>query len=90
MSDVKRIPATKCLECGHGLNSIGAIIDERGPQPGDPIACIRCGAAMTIGEDGKLRGFTKTEMDELLADTEAMNDLAQMVKKIHLLKHAQN
>ncbi len=88
--DIIRIPAGKCLHCGHRLDAIGADRRQRPPGPGDPIACLRCGAAMTIGEDGSLRGFTGAEMDALTADTEAMNELARVVRKIHFITHAMN
>lgn len=89
--EIVRVPAKPCPECKHPLNAIGSIQDgDRGPQPGDSIACLRCGAVMTLGADGALRGFTEPEMAELMADTEGMDELARMVKRIHLLKHAQN
>lgn len=88
--DVRRIAPAKCLECGHTIDAIGSLGgDYPRPNPGDAIACIRCGAVMTM-EDGALRGFTEKEMDELVADKEWMNDLARTVKRIHLLKHAQS
>ena len=44
---------------------------------------------MTI-ENGALRGFTDKEMEELLCDTEAMDDLARVVRGIHLVRHSTN
>jgi hypothetical protein len=88
--DVIRVPAAKCLECDNTLNAIGSFDGTApAPKPGDPVACIRCGAVMTF-EAGALRGFTETEMDELIADTEAMDELARMVKGIHFVRTRRN
>ena len=88
----KRIPVTQCLECGTTLSGIGDLEDGDGPAPGpgDPVACIRCGAVATVDGDGALRGFTDREMDELIADRAAMDGLARLVQNIHLLKHQVN
>ena len=78
------------MECGHALNALGTLGDAIWPpNPGDPVVCIRCGAACTF-EDGKLRGFTDKEMEDLLADAEAMDDLARMVQRVHFLRHMQS
>ena len=85
-----RVPETRCLECGHGLNAIGTLGEAiRTPRPGEAIVCIKCGAACTM-ENGKLRGFTDEEMEDLLSDPEAMDDLARMVERVHLVRHAIN
>ena len=88
---VIRVPDTKCLECGRKLDAVGTMDGTvPRPKPGEPIACLRCGAAMTMGENGALRGFTEAEMDELVADTEAMDELARMVARIHFVRATQN
>jgi hypothetical protein len=51
------------------------------PNPGDPMACIRCGAVMTYDERGALRGFTDEEIDGLASDTETMAELAKLVRR---------
>jgi len=61
----------------------------RAPRPGEAVVCIACGAVCTF-EDGRLRGFTDEEMEDLLADPDAMDDLARMVHRVHLVRHAQN
>jgi hypothetical protein len=79
------------MECGNRLDAIGTADGTAAmPSPGDPIACIRCGAVMTIDENAKMRGFTEPEMDELTSDVEAMNNLSRMVQRIHVLRHAAN
>ncbi len=90
MSDpaIRRVKETRCLACDTRLDAIGAP-GEQGtpvPDPGDPVACIRCGAVMTY-ENGALRGFTEKEMDELERDPEAMSELGHMVKGIRFLKY---
>lgn len=87
----RRITPKPCLRCGVPLNAIGMITegDARGPQPGDPVVCIRCGGVMTM-ENGELRGFTDAEMDELTADAETMADLARMVQRVYLVRHGVN
>ncbi len=88
--EVIRVPETACLECGHKLDAIGTAGGAmRTPRPGEAVVCIQCGAAMTF-EDGRLRGFTDEEMEDLLADPHAMDDLARMVHRVHLVRHAQN
>lgn len=88
--DVIRVPETRCLECGHTLDALGTLDGTpASPKPGEPVACIRCGAAMTF-ENGRLRPFTEAEIDDLLGDRETMADLARAVRNIHLLRHAQN
>jgi hypothetical protein len=87
-STIKRIPETRCLnpECGRTLNAIGTLDGSiPGPQPGDPVACLRCGNVMTTGEDGSLRPFTDQEARELMADQEAMRDLFRAIGRIHAI-----
>lgn len=85
--DFVRMADAKCMECGRPLNAIGSIDSTAPlPKPGDPVACLRCGAVMTI-EGGVLRGFTDAEMNGLVADDEAMDELAQLISKIHFVRH---
>lgn len=84
---ITRVPLTRCLECGRELSAVGTSDGSPAkPEPGDPIACIGCGAVMTIDAEGALRGFTEEEMDDLTADPEAMNNLALVVRRIHYLR----
>lgn len=89
---IVRVPEHRCLNCGARLNAIGVHgqgLPAEMPEPGDPVACMRCGAVATW-EDGEIRGFTDAEMDALIADTERMDELARLVKGIHFLRGAQN
>ena len=88
----KRIPVTQCLECGTTLSGIGDLEkgDGRGHVPGDPVACIRCGAVATVDGAGALRPFTEAEAHALTSDAEWCAALARMVRSIHLLKHQTN
>lgn len=84
------VEPVNCLGCGRRMNALGPVdCAPSTPAPGDPVACIRCGAVMTY-EAGKLRGFTEREMAELTADAEAMNHLAMVVKRIHFIRHGVN
>lgn len=87
----RRIEECICLDCGRQLDAIGSPDNGpcREPRPGDPIACIRCGAVMTY-EAGHLRGFTDAEMKQLVADTETMDELAHLIKGIHILAHMEH
>lgn len=85
-----RIPETRCLECRRKLDAIGTAdpaTEGATPNPGDPVACIGCGAVMTF-ENGRLRGFTEREMDALEADEDTMKALARIVQHIHFLRGA--
>jgi hypothetical protein len=37
-----------------------------------------------------LRGMTDAEMDELIADTETMDELAKNAKRIHIMRAGMN
>jgi hypothetical protein len=90
---VTRVPETKCLVCGVKLNAIGDLDDgtpDRGPKPGEAVACIRCGAVATVDEGGALRPFTDDEARELEADAEAMADLAGLVRRIQIVRAMRN
>jgi ribosomal protein S27E len=85
-----RVSKTNCLICGTILDAVSGVGADRGPKPGDPIACIRCGAIATIGDDGALRMFTEEEAESLLADDEVMDELRMVVGAIKVLKHLRN
>ena len=87
---VTRIKATTCLECGNRLSAVGTSDGAPGsPTDGDPCACIRCGAVMAFDGAGGLRGFTDAEMNELVA-SDTMDDLARLVKRIHIIRAGVN
>ena len=89
---VIRVPKTNCLRCGATLDAVGDLEqpDARGPQPGDPILCIRCGAVATIDAAGALRPFTEAEARELEGDATAMREMAKLAHMIYIVRHAQN
>jgi hypothetical protein len=88
--DTVAIPETRCLECGHTFNAIGTGDGSvPAPHPGDPVACIDCGAVMTF-ENGRLRGFTEAEAYDLIADEKTLDNLARLVRNIHLLRAGLN
>jgi hypothetical protein len=89
MEGVTRIQATRCPQCDARLSAVGDLEDGRGPQAGDPVACLRCGAIMMF-EAGGVRGFTDAEAEELLSDHEAMDNLARLVRNIQLFRAVQN
>jgi hypothetical protein len=82
-SEHKRIPQSVCIECGVHLDTVSSLDHTVArPKPGDPIACLECGAVMTM-ENDKIRPFTIEEADSLLADKAAVIHLLQVVKRIH-------
>jgi hypothetical protein len=86
--DVAITKPCNCLECGKLINALGTG-DRRiaaRPSPGDLMACIGCGAVMMLADDLTMRGMTEEEIDDVMANVEAMNDLARAVRGIHLLK----
>lgn len=87
--DVALVPESRCLNCGHAMNAVGTadLNDIALPSPGDVTVCIRCGAVMMLDENLRLRGMSDAEMDELVADTEWMGQIAKMVRAIHFVKH---
>jgi hypothetical protein len=88
--DVIRVPETRCLECGCKLDAIGTMDGTRpDPRPGEPVACVRCGAVATF-ENGRIRGFTDKEVEDLLCDEAVMNELAHLTRAVHLIRHMQN
>ena len=88
--DVLRVPQIRCLQCNHTLNAIGTLDGSQpDPEPGSPVLCLKCGAVMTI-EGGALRGFTPEEMAELVADTETMDYIATLVRRVQIIRHGAN
>jgi hypothetical protein len=85
---VTRTPEGRCLNCGYKINTSGtADASDGAPTEGCLLVCLKCGAVMMYDRDLKPRGMTDAEMDELTADQEAMDDLARIVKRVHLVKH---
>jgi hypothetical protein len=92
--DVMLVKESRCLECGALMNAIGTA-DPNKPASIDPetfalCVCIKCGAVMTLAPDLTLRGMTEEEMDGLLRDDESMNELARMVRNVHLFRISQS
>jgi hypothetical protein len=86
-----RVPETYCLNCGTILDAVSTPDDANCvPTRGDPIACLRCGAVATVGDDGALRPFTEEEAVALLADDETMANLRRAVGAINVLRHSRN
>lgn len=91
MSDHIRIAPSACIECGRKIDAIGSMDGiTPHPEPGSPIICLRCGAVMTIDANGAPCGFTDQQMTEIIADTETMNEIARLVRRVHFLRHATN
>lgn len=80
------VKESKCLACGRKVNAVGNPEDLTRPVPGSLIVCMKCGAVMMLADDLTLRGMTDAEMDELMGDRETMDDLARLVKKVHLFR----
>jgi hypothetical protein len=88
--DIAKIPESHCLECGYLLNaSATADGTQQLPSPGDLMVCMKCGAVMLHAGDLSPRGMTDQEMDDLIADTETMNEIAKVVKRIYLIRQIQ-
>jgi hypothetical protein len=88
---IRKTPLCSCLACGHRLNA-GAAPDDSGalPGPNDLTVCLQCGAVMKYAADMTLRGMSDEEMDELTNDADWMNEVARLVKRVHLIKAASN
>lgn len=87
--DIARVPESRCLDCGKTLDALGTgdkALAAR-PEPGDVTVCIRCGAVMKLDEKLRLRGLTDAEMDELVNSRETMQELAKVVRAIHVVRH---
>jgi len=89
--DTTAIHEHDCLLCGKHVDSVsnaegGA---RKAPNPGDPVACIRCGAVMTY-ERGRLRPFTDAEAKDPMRDEACMRTLRRVVGAIHLVRAGQN
>jgi Zn ribbon nucleic-acid-binding protein len=89
--DVRKIPECKCLFCGHNMNASASVDGTLNlPEPGDLVLCLKCGAVMKHADDMSVRGMTDEEMDELIADTETMDELAKAVQGIHFIRARAN
>lgn len=89
--DYRPIPECNCLKCGKKMNASGSTDGSPHlPEPGDLVLCIKCGAVMKHADDMTLRGMTEQEMDELVADTETMDELAKNVQRIHIMRAGLN
>jgi hypothetical protein len=84
---IAKLPPAKCLECNQPLNAAGSF-EHPGelPKPGDLYVCGKCGAVMLYADDLTPRGMTEPEMQELIEDTETMNELARSVARVHLFR----
>jgi hypothetical protein len=94
-SDVALVPESPCLNCGVTLVAAGTADPSlpAAPHPGDVTVCIRCAAVMIYDDHLRPRPFTDAEISQLLADPEAMNQIARMietVKAIQFVKHLSN
>ena len=84
------VGSTTCPECGARLNAVGG--HKAGgtagetAQPGAISICGKCGAAMVIGDDMKLRGFTDAEAEEVLKDPAWLEVLAKATLAVHLYR----
>lgn len=92
MTDPSFTPMTECncLKCGRKVDTLGNPEGAGRPKPGSLIVCIRCGAVMVLSEEWTLRGMTDAEIEELFADTETMDVLAQRVHQVHMIRHSQS
>lgn len=89
--DIRKLPECHCLQCGHKMNASGSVDGSLDlPEPGDLVLCLKCGAVMKHADDMSVRGMTEQEMDELIADTETMDELAKNVQRIHIMRAGMN
>jgi len=64
----QRMPATKCLECGHELDAMSGIGNDVKPVAGDITICIMCGHIMAFNADLSLRELTDAEAMSVAGD----------------------
>ena len=83
------VKQTNCLNCGQILDAIGGFGHNDEPEPGAPVACIKCGAVMAW-EAGELRPFTDAEAAELAAEAGTMAELRRLVKRIRIIRAGVN
>jgi hypothetical protein len=90
--DVVRTPESRCLECHARLDALGTADPNvpAQPSPGDLTVCITSGAVMMLADNLTPRGMTDEEIAELTADRETMDDLARLVRRVHLLRHSKS
>lgn len=88
---IMRVPQTHCAGCNATLNAAGTVDGSPyRPKPGDPIACLKCGAVMTVNAAGAVVGFTDAQMAELMADPVAVIELARVVRRIKFIRATVN
>lgn len=87
-----RVQETKCLGCGATLDAVSDVSSgaKSAPNPGDPIACLKCGGVATINDSGAICPFTEDQARELAADEGMLRELRRVVGAIHFLKAARN
>lgn len=85
-----RIPETNCLVCRQVLTGISATEGDAKPKPGDPVACINCGAVCTVDDFGDLRPFTEAEAKVLREDDEWMAQVRKLVGVIQIVNAVKN
>lgn len=84
---VTRTPECRCLACGKVLDALGTQDGKAMlPEPGNLAVCFYCGAVMIIADDLTVRGMTDDEMDDVIADREAMNEIAKLVVNMRLIR----
>jgi len=76
-----------CLNCGKHINLAGPADgkDTGPPDDGSLCICIQCGGVMAYDAQGRIRGLTEAEMDNICNDPAAMAHLGQMVQAVRLI-----
>lgn len=92
MTNTHRTPESACLACGYRLTAAGSPDGSpiEPPNEGDITVCLRCGAVMRFDSEGRVRGMTDAEIDEITADTEYLKLLAGIVRGIHFIRTMRN
>ena len=85
---IYKTPECVCLNCGEAMNATAKPQkpDDELPEDGAIVVCLRCGAAMAYDSKLGVRGFTEKEIDEIMADPDALNDLAKTVKAVQFIR----
>lgn len=92
--DTIRVPEIPCPQCGQRLDSVSALdgLGKPDPKPGNLVVCLNCGMAATM-ENGRIRPFTSTEIEDLLCNEKAMHDLTTVwagIRFFHADRHRRN
>lgn len=68
----RKVPDSKCLNCGEALNGATGVMKEdgedRAPQDGDVTVCYNCAHIMAFAESGGFRPLTDGEMYAVAGD----------------------